>query len=166
MNKRKLGILLSADSYIDVWSEVFIGNEKKTMKKLLKEANWYQFHNDYQMTVDKGKQRYVFKNKDNDEDWYVGQIFELNETQYALVWHHAFDGVDFELLGQFDSYEDALEARNKAIHETIDDWQDPFNKTPKQDETDFWNGDSQISWDTGEEWYVWSILNVSNTSKN
>lgn len=77
-----------------------------------------------------------------------------------MIWHHAYDGVDFKLLGQFDSYEDAAEARNKDVKETVEDFEDPFNKVPTM-EVELWDSERQAVWDTGEEWYVWSIIDVS-----
>ena len=153
----KLGLLLDSESYIDVWHEVFDGDDVTVMTKLKDEAHGKS--NSYKLTEHTDKGRFTFEQ--DEEYWMVGNVFELNDKPFALVSHHAFDGVDFELIGQYESWNDAKEARDKAIHEMIDDWQDPYNKVPEYDETELWNSERHVSWDDGQEWHVWSIIDVS-----
>lgn len=149
---RKLGVLLDSEHYTDVYYKVFSGDDVKEMTDLMGD-------DDFELTDHSPKGRFVFEQ--SEDSWAVGQVFEINNKPLALVQHHAYDGVDFYLLGQFDTFNDALEARDKAIHKMIDDWVDPFNKVPEQDEVDIWNNNCTAVWDDGEEWHVWSIIDVS-----
>ena len=154
---RKLGLLLDSDSFIDVWHTVFTGDDVAIMTKLKDDAHWGT--NYYELTEHTKEGRFTFEQ--SEDMWMVGQVFEISDKPFALVYHHAFDGVDFELLGQYETWDEAKEARDKEIHNMIDDWQDPFNKVPDYDKSELWRKDNQISWDDGQEWHVWSIIDVS-----
>ena len=110
--------------------------------------------------------RYEIKGNRCDAMWYTGglwsyeafavcEVFELNDKPYVLIWHHAYNGVDFSVR-QFDTFEEAnavmrAEANNIYIDETKIEPED--NEVTPED----W---SAIV-DNGYEWNCWDILKRS-----
>lgn len=149
----KLAVLLDSEHYTDVIWDVFDGDDVSTMTKLVDDE-------DLTLTEHTPEGRFLFELEGGiglaqyHEWWYVGQVFEIQNPKFILVFHHAYDGVDFELLGQFDSIDDAIEARDKSLKERLDDSID-------SEDLEMWDGDRQAVFDTGDEWWVWTILEVS-----
>ena len=110
--------------------------------------------------------RYEIKGNRCDAMWYTGglwsyeafavcEVFELNDKPYVLIWHHAYNGVDFSVR-QFDTFEEAnavmrAEAADIYIDETKIEPED--NEVTPED----W---SAIV-DNGYEWNCWDILKRS-----
>lgn len=85
--------------------------------------------------------------------FYITQInkFDSNDGGYILVWHHAYNGVgfDIECVG---SYEECKLEMDKCIRER-----------QEQIECDLeWENDFQACVDTGEEWEIWSIIKIED----
>lgn len=150
---RRLGVMIDSEHFTDLYRTVFSENEdaRKVMTKLVNDKS-------FSLTEQTPEGRFIFE---MDEDcWTVGQVFEVDNKPYALVKYHAYDGVDFELLGQFDSYKEAKAVRDKDIRELIDGWSDPYNKVPEYDRYELFNDEDQSVWDDGQEWHIWSIINL------
>lgn len=152
----KLGVMIDSEHYTDVYREVFQDRDDEVgaMVGLMNDS-------DYELKEHTPEGRYTFEM--DEENWAVGQVFQLNELPYALVYHHAYDGVDFELKGQFNSYNDAVNMRSYLVKEMVESNEDPFNKMPDYDESDLYNLDEYVVWDDGQEWNVWTIIKVNNT---
>ena len=87
--------------------------------------------------------------KDNQER------ISVNFGDYILVWHHAYNGVgfDIECVG---SYEECKLEMDKCIRER-----------QEQIECDLeWENDFQACVDTGEEWEIWSIIKIEDGGRN
>lgn len=77
--------------------------------------------------------------------------FDAGEWKYALVWHHAYNGVGFELefVG---TYEECKLKMKQSIR-----------KRQSQIECDLeWENDFQACVDTGLEWEIWSIIKIED----
>lgn len=74
------------------------------------------------------------------------------EGDYLLLWHHAYDGVEFEILSQATTYQECVEERIRQIKKLFEE-EDLSNG----DNEDFdINTDTCI--DTGSEWEIFSIV--------
>ena len=89
------------------------------------------------------------------DKFFVTEIKELNETKgdYALVWHHAYNGVGFhvEFIG---SYKECEAKRKEEIKKSFDE-----RDLSGGDNSDFDIETDNIV-DTGEEWEVFSIVRI------
>lgn len=90
------------------------------------------------------------------DHFHVTEIFSFDETKgsHLLVWHHAYEGVDFGILSQ-GSYEECLNERKRQIRKNFEEY----------DYSDGDNEDFDIETDnvidTGIEWEVYSIVDVA-----
>lgn len=84
----------------------------------------------------------------NGEKFLVTEMFVVEDSaEYVLVYHHGYDGVDFNILEQ-GTFEECLLAKNKDI-----------KKNFSEDEIE-WEDGNQTCVDTGNEWCLWNILKV------
>lgn len=83
------------------------------------------------------------------DNFYVTEIKPIkDESEYAAVWHHAYDGVDFKVIAE-GTKEECLKAIDDDIEKEIEDleiW-------------DYEEGDMTI--DTGEEWEHWELVKLN-----
>lgn len=88
-----------------------------------------------------------------DEDmWSVAEIIEVRgDGNYVVVWHHAFEGVDFKTLSNAVSYEKAKEVFDTARQNLVNCYGD--------DDIDIKDGFCCI--DTGNEWEVIEIVELN-----
>lgn len=85
---------------------------------------------------------------DEYDHFYVYEMFEVNK-EYALVYHHAYNGVDFEVK--------ELDTRSEAIIQMARDYNDLQNPEYTEDnEIDTSRGTAFV--DDGTEWHIWNIL--------
>lgn len=80
--------------------------------------------------------------------FYVNEIkpVDPDKGDYLLVWHHAYEGVDFEIRLQ-GSFEECLEKKNKEVAELM-----------SQLNTEIvWDG----TVDTGIEWETFDIVRIN-----
>lgn len=88
-------------------------------------------------------------------NFYVAEIkrIDTDKGSYVLVWHHAYDGVDFKILHQ-GTYEECKQKQINDMKE-VANWNDfeMFNE-----DFDFENDDVI---DTGNEWEMWNIVKVN-----
>lgn len=105
---------------------------------------------DFEIEVEGAKRVSV---KSGDSNFYVTEIKEFDPTKgdYVLVWHHAYDGVGFD-IAYVGSYE---ECRNKMA-ELICDTQEQVECKLE------WETVIQACIDTGNEWEIWTIINYMN----
>lgn len=90
-----------------------------------------------------------------DEFFIVCEIKSLPDHDYISGYHHAYDGVSFEVYG-FDSIKEAREFSNKAA--------DDFRKGLKvyQDDRSL----NSITIDDDNEWHIWTSQLIHETSVN
>lgn len=152
----KLGVMIDSEHYTDVYWVVFPDRDDEVgvMVDLMNDS-------DYELIEHTPEGRFAFKMDEG--HWADGQVFNLNKGAYALVYHHAYDGVDFELLGQFNSYNDAVNMRSYLVREMVESNVDPYNKMPDYEDSELYNRDEYVIWDDGQEWNVWTIIKVDNT---
>lgn len=85
-----------------------------------------------------------------DLDFYVTEIkpFVLEKGEYLLVWHHAYDGVDFEICFQ-GSREECEKRREEEIKKLCEELDLSFEDDVIDNVVD-----------TGTEWEVWDIVDI------
>lgn len=110
--------------------------------------------------------RYEIKGNRCDAMWYTGglwsyeafavcEVFELNDKPYVLIWHHAYNGVDFSVR-QFDTFEEA----NAVMRAEADDiYIDEAKIEPEDNEVTPEDWSAIV--DNGYEWNCWDILKRS-----
>lgn len=90
----------------------------------------------------------------NGEQFWVAEIKELDtDEQCAVVWHHAYEGVGFEVLFQ-GTYTECVEKRKEFIKKAFEE-----NDYPGGDNTDF-DMENDDCIDTGIEWEMYSIVSL------
>ena len=90
-----------------------------------------------------------------DDRFFVTEIkeFEANPGDYILIWHHAYNGVGFNILA-VGTYEQCKERRIQEIKRIFDEYD-----LSNADNDDF-DIELDTCVDTGEEWEVFSIIEV------
>lgn len=96
-----------------------------------------------------------------DDRFYVIEIIPYEITgNYLLVWHHAYNGVNFEILAQTTDYQECVEERIRRISKIFE-------------EEDLSNGDNEdfdikhdTCIDTGEEWEMFDIILNRSDNEN
>ena len=85
--------------------------------------------------------------------FYVTEFFEIDITKgdYLLIYHHAYDGVDFHIEYQ-GTYKECLEERRKQVKQMFDEYD-----LSDGDNSDF-NSETDNCIDDGNEWHYWSIV--------
>lgn len=90
---------------------------------------------------------------EDDHYWCVFKYFEVT-GDYILLYYHAYDGVDFEIVGNYETYH---KARDAMIMDTFDHYSDC-----QEDQRIFeWLDQETACIDNGNEWEVWRIVKVS-----
>ena len=110
---------------------------------------------DFQMEVENNQNR-ISVNFDYD-NFFVTEIKELDldDGNYAIIWHHAYEGVGFEVLFQ-GTYRICVEKRKELIKKAFEE-----NDYSGGDNTDF-DMENDTCIDTGIEWEMYSIVNLLN----
>ena len=89
---------------------------------------------------------------DDDWSWYVFQCFTVSDD-YIVVYHHAYDGIDFDIVGGFNNF---YKAKDAMVMELFDHY-----KTCDENKRIFeWLDECSAGIDTGEQWEVWTIVKV------
>ena len=141
----KILTLIDSESYSDVLYYAFetkeeaiklVANFADETMKLETEENKYGTR----IVYDDGKGYFV-----------VGQTFEVPDyLPYVVVKHHAYDGVDFDMVGSARDFSDAKLVCHAAAADLVDDI----------DSIDY-DGDDQFIYDNGNEWDVVTVLDFS-----
>lgn len=143
---------LDAESYSYPEFTIFDTKEEAIKQALFVCANHFE-GNETEISVDNNCSRICVEDEDN---FYVTEIFEFDETKGdLLVWHHAYDGVDFKIELQ-GTYEECDAERKRQIQSVFDECD-----LSKGDNEGF-NIETANVVDTGNEWEVWSIVEVTN----
>lgn len=122
-------------------------------------AEYYEISNEeaisrMEFSYDEGNNSYYYSYKDNDDDdedtFFVNQIIEIdiNKEDYLCVWHHAYDGVDFNVI------------KIGSDKECSDFMYKDSDTTFKEYGAEISIGNAQVVIDTGEEWEVWDVIKV------
>ena len=95
---------------------------------------------------------------DNDiMDFSVCEVYEIKERPYALIWWHAYNGVDFAVT-EFDDFTEANEAMRSEAVDALIEWNDPEFEGVKPE-------DVSACVDTGDEWQCWRIIELDKGSQ-
>lgn len=86
---------------------------------------------------------YVCDYINNHEEFLVFQILELRGN-FSVIRYHGFDGVDFEVLKEFDEEQEAKTFMKKAFKEESDGCEDCSDE-------------NQLAFDNGTEWIGFRI---------
>ena len=91
-----------------------------------------------------------FYNYQDEDSFFVNQIIEIdiNKEDYLCVWHHAYDGVDFNVI------------KIGSDKECSDFMYKDSDTTFKEYGAEISIGNAQVVIDTGEEWEVWDVIKV------
>lgn len=90
-----------------------------------------------------------------DDSFYVTEIkkFDASVGNYLLVWHHAYNGVGF-CIKCIGTYDECMKKRIEEIQTIFSEYD-----LSKADNRDFHIETDNVV-DTGEEWEVFSIINI------
>lgn len=151
---RYLANILDSDSYMYATRKVFssflqakkwateywLSNTENGADITKLEWNWKEGERTYRGTMEV-----------DDDNWSVAEIIEVTgDGDYVVVWHHAFEGVDFEALSGAVNYEKARQVFDTARQNLINCYEDE----------DIDVGDGFCCVDTGEEWEIVQIINL------
>lgn len=154
--KRYLLCELNDENYTEPMFTVF-DSHKDALKAAIKRCAGigYHYDSDFELECKDNRNRisitFTENPYGNGDNFYVTEIkeFDSNDGGYILVWHHAYNGVgfDIECVG---SYEECKLEMKKCIQ-----------KRKKQIECDLeWEDELQSCVDTGDEWEIWSIVKL------
>lgn len=119
---------------------------------------------EYEMSLEDIKTVFCYDKKDDCEIYFmcIDNRFSLyqiltidSEDEYACIWHHCYNGVDFEIrkTGTYDECIDFMKKDAKEVQEQVQGCQ--MDEWPRQ-----------IILDTGTEWEVWDITYIGNRAKD
>lgn len=108
---------------------------------------------DFQLEVENNQNR-ISVNFDYD-NFFVTEIKELDldDGNCAIIWHHAYEGVGFEVLFQ-GTYDECVEKRKDFIKKAFEE-----NDYSGGDNSDF-DMENDACIDTGIEWEIYSIVKL------
>lgn len=162
--KKYLLCILNDQNYTEPGFEFYDTLEKakeNCVDNVLEHYKHYKFSKEEAMSYmefeEKEKSyRYDYSDNDGVYEFLVHEIIEVdvNENDYLCVWHHAYNGVDFEIL-KVGSYEECV----KAMYESADKVLNNVESTE-----DFRN-ENQVCIDTENEWEVWTIVRVEEMAQ-
>lgn len=137
---------LCSESYSDVFTE-FVNTEEEAKDAIIEQFDGedakYRFE-DSRCTVDE------LDEEIEDNIWHVFQWFEVT-GEYIVLYHHAFDGVDFEVVGEYPTWSKAMD---NLIMKAFDHYEDC-----PEDQREFqWLNHNSACIDTGNEWEHWLIV--------
>ena len=137
---------LCSESYSDVFTK-FVNTEEEAKDAIVEQFDGedakYRFE-DNRCTVDE------LDEEIEENIWHVFQWFEVI-GEYIVLYHHAFDGFDFEVVGE---YPTLSKARDAMIMKSFDRYSEYLD-----DQRDFqWLDHNSACVDTGNEWEHWLIV--------
>ncbi len=140
---------LCSESYDDVFTK-FVNTEEEAKNAIVdffaSEDAKYKFE-DKRCTVD------IFDDEERWNEWHTWYVFQWFEVtgNFIVLHHHAFDGVDFDIVGEFDSF---VKARDTMVMKAFDCYTDcPDDQRELQ-----WISHNSACIDTGNEWEHWIIV--------
>lgn len=103
-----VALLLDSDHYTDV--EYLFDSDLSKLKKKAK----HLIHNEgFDIPEEETDMEIVVNSQ---YGWIKCQIFEVEKYPYYLIWHHAYDGVDFTIMG-YETFEEARKIMLKEVNE-------------------------------------------------
>lgn len=149
----KILVSIDSESYTSVYSGV-VANNYEAVTKLAQSASPDQ---KLEMEENKGKSLLRISFDDGEGHFIVGQVFDIPDSlPYVVVHHHAYDGVDFDIIGAAKTASYASLVKNAAVS--------AYKEECKYESLDF-DSVEQTCFDTGQEWDVYTILDFTDDSK-
>ena len=150
--KRYLLCALDDESYTEPKFYIYESREE-AFKNAVEDCINAADGGDFQMKVENNQNR-ISVNFDY-ENFFVTEIKELDldDGNYAIIWHHAYEGVGFEVMFQ-GTYDECIEKRKEFIKKAFEE-----NDYSGGDNTDF-DMENDTCIDTGIEWEVYSIVKL------
>ena len=140
---------LNSESYSDV-DITFVNTEEEVKNAIFErfegEDAKYKFE-DKRCTID------VFDDEERWNEWHTWHVYQWFEVtgEYIIVHHHAFDGVDFDIAGEYPTWSKAMD---NLIMKAFDHYADC-----PEDQREFqWLNHNSACIDTGNEWEHWLIV--------
>ena len=152
--KRYLVCSLNDENYTQAdydFCNTFEGAKYKCIENV---AEYYEISNEEVMSRMKfeynEESNNHFYNYQDEDSFFVNQIIEIdiNKEDYLCVWHHAYDGVDFNVI------------KIGSDKECSDFMYKDSDTTFKEYGAEISIGNAQVVIDTGEEWEVWDVIKV------
>ena len=124
--------------------------QKAAFSSAIKSCLNYAKDRDFTMEVESQKRISVRFGSSN---FYVTEVKEFDPTKgdFILVWHHAYDGVGFD-IEYTGSYEECKNKMTECVNEAQEQIQCELE----------WETAVQACIDTGNEWELWTIINCAN----
>lgn len=156
--KKYLLCELNDENYTEPTFTIFDSHEsafKQAVERCVGVAYYYK--SDFKLECNDNQNRVSIVYNENpygeDDKFYVTEIKECDVTtdDYVLVWHHAYNGVEFniEFVG---TYEECRLKMIEAVHKR------EMEIDCKLDFQDNW----QSCIDTGDEWEIWTIVKLED----
>ena len=142
----KILVRIGSEHYTDVESDM-VENNYEAIKLMLDGMD-----DDYKVDVktdDKGNARISLD--DGNGNFVVGQTFDVPSGEFALIHHHAYDGVDFDLVGSAKDFKNAQIIKNAASKKFREEYGDV--------EVDF-DESYQTCFDDGIEWNLFTLIKL------
>lgn len=84
------------------------------------------------------------------DEFAVANIFEIQDVDWVVIWHHAYNGVDFKVVAETDDWMEARTAMTQKADEALEICDAELD----------YEGSNQIVIDTGIEWEVIDIIEL------
>lgn len=155
--KKYLSCALNDENYTEPYFHVY-NTYKQALNEVLDTAvSLIKGWQNGSIVISDDEKRIDTKNVNGERFW-VSEIKEvdLRAGNYAIVWHHAYEGVGFEVLFQ-GTYSECVEKRKEFIKKSFEE-----NDYADGDNTDF-NMEHDTCIDTGIEWEVYSIVKLTES---
>lgn len=138
-----LGVFIDSENYTQLGCVV--GDTLSEVKYKLSEFDW----SDSFVKMDGDK---VLRGVVEDGDWFsVAEVFEVDSNKYYLVYWHAYEGVDFDVM-EFDTWDSAYNRMEREFYDMIEDWGIDRNKN--QCDIDSYS----FCIDDDNEWHMMQIV--------
>lgn len=85
-----------------------------------------------------------------EDEFAVANIFEIQDVDWVVIWHHAYNGVDFEVVAETDDWMEARTAMIQKADEALEICDAELD----------YEDSNQIVVDTGVEWEVIDIIEL------
>ena len=152
---KKLLVFIDDEYHTDVHHQIIASVEeaKKTIVEYFGDTN-------YKICVEENEdgERIVLTSSDNPNEYIVGQTFLIDDNDnYVAVKHHAYDGVDFEVISSDMMYGNVLVERNIECMKML------------KSQTLYAEGDedyasNQVVYDNGNEWIVMTLITLEDAT--
>lgn len=151
---------LDDERYSD--AEYYLFRSLEKAKTFCKDHSRYLMYDDVEMKEELVKNRYgeehLRVNVQCDQEFEIHEIIPLSskDIDALCIWHHAYDGIDFQIR-RSGTYQQCLEF---AKAKSYDEYLDVFgkDKTYCEAKDRHFDHKHQFIIDTGSEWEVWDVI--------